>query len=434
MKPDFDIVIAGAGIVGAALAALLARHPATRKLAVAVVDKDAGKIFAADMPAGLRVSALSRASQNILTAAGAWPLMPAARMCAYREMRVWDARADNKDNPEEDGIHFDSALLGEPDLGHIVENDLLSACLQHLLESTSSVALLRSAELTAAKAGSNEVTLTLSAAEPGHAGKEREITTRLLVGCDGARSKVRELAGIKVNEASYSQRGVVAEVATSQPHRETAWQRFLPDGPIAFLPLANGHCSIVWSCSEERAAKLLQLDERAFGRAVTTAGNAVLGDAELAGARASFPLRRLHAIQYCRDGIVLAGDAAHVVHPLAGQGANLGLLDAAALAEIVAAALSDGESPGDLRVLRRYERWRKGENEAMLSALDGLSKLFSHTGGPLKVLRRLGLAAVARSTAARNQFARQALGVSGELPKTAISVTECPGESASAHG
>lgn len=418
MKTDFDVVIAGAGIVGSALAALLSRHPQTQSLSIVVVDQKAPADAAGD-GVGLRVSALSRASQNILSVAGAWSCIADHRVSPYTRMHVWDAREGDQDDPASDGVQFDSAWLGEPDLGHIVENDLVSGCLDAVLKNSANVLQMRPWRILDASLDGEAVQLRLQHLGNDGAGASKQVSAGLVVGCDGARSQIREFAGIDVEAASYGQRGIVAVVATEKPHNEVARQRFLPGGPLALLPLATGESSIVWTCPEEQAATLMDMPDAQFEAAVTRASNGVLGDISLRSARASFPLQRLHASSYCRAGVALAGDAAHVVHPLAGQGANLGLLDAAALVQTLAGALENGERPGDLRVLRRYERWRKGDNLAMLAGLDGISRLFSSKLGPVAAFRRMGLAAVARSAPARNRLARQALGLSGDLPEAA---------------
>ncbi len=412
MNHHFDVVVVGAGMVGASLAALLNRDPRSRGLSLGLLDARAPEPLATDGPYALRVSALSRASQNILATAGAWPSIAAARVFAYQEMRVWDANADDSDDPLTDGLHFDSAVLGEPDLGHIVENGLVQSSLHDLLARAQGIEMLLGVSL---KDVAFEADRLVLATDAGHT-----LTTGLLIGCDGGASPVRQLAGIEADTAAYDQLGIVAIVRTEKPHGATAWQRFLPSGPVAFLPLASGECSIVWSCENERARQLMALNEEDFAAALTRASNKALGHIQLVSRRGSFPLRRLLARHYCRERLVLAGDAAHVVHPLAGQGANLGLLDAAALAQVLAEALANGEAPGDLRVLRRYERWRKGDNLAMLAALDGLSKLFGSTRLPLGKFRRAGLSLVNRAQPARNRLARQALGLAGELPEAAL--------------
>lgn len=411
MKACYDVLVAGAGMVGSCLAALLAVDPRTRNLRVGLLDAREPPGFDPAAPVGLRVSALSRASQNILTVAGAWQAITAARVSPYRKMRVWDARDGDRDVPRSDGLCFDSALLGEPDLGHIVENDLVQAALLESVSQAANIETLIPAQVAQIEAG--------AATAKVHLDDGSSLGARLLVACDGAGSRVRQQAGIEVDQSDYGQRGVVAVVNTELYHEETAWQRFLRGGPLALLPLASGECSIVWSCEEAKAERLLALDDADFGAALTEASNGVLGAIAVRSARAAFPLRKLQARQYVLPGIALAGDAAHVVHPLAGQGANLGLLDAAALAEVLARAVADGESPGDLRVLRRYERWRKSVNLVMQQALDSLSKLFGLRLAPAGAARRAGMSLVGRSPPVANRLARRALGMGGELPPAA---------------
>lgn len=411
MTRHFDVLVAGAGMVGSCFAALLAADTRTRNLRVGLMDAEVPPAFDPAAPMGLRVSALSRASQNILTTAGAWPVVAAARVSAYRRMRVWDAWDSGRDDPRNDGLCFDSALLGEPDLGHIVENDLVRAALFDCIRRAANVRTEIPTRLEKVATARDGVTVTLQ--------DGRVLTAALLVACDGANSSVRKQVAIEVEESSYGQRGVVAVVRTERPHEETAWQRFLPGGPLAFLPLASGESSIVWSCEDARAEELLALNDVGFGKALYEAYNGVLGAIEVVSQRAAFPLRRLEAKNYVLPGVALAGDAAHVVHPLAGQGANLGLLDAAALAEVLAVAIANGESAGDLRVLRRYERWRKGDNLLMQRALDGLSKIFGARMAPAGALRRAGMAVIGGTPPLVNSLARRALGLEGELPPAA---------------
>ncbi len=249
-----------------------------------------------------------------------------------------------------------------------------------------------------------------------HLDDGRILSTRLLIGADGAQSRTRELAGIATFEHDYRQAGVVAHMACERDHRATARQRFLADGPLALLPLPGRRVSIVWSTTPEHARELCSCDEGAFSQAVTAASEGVLGALCLDSQRASFPLRALHAREYTRPRLALVGDAAHVVHPLAGQGVNLGFLDAATLAGVLGDAMAAGEDIGDHYVLRRYERWRKGENLATIAALDGLKRLFGARHPLVHGLRRTGLAAVNRLGPVKQRLARRAMGLSGDLP------------------
>jgi 2-octaprenylphenol hydroxylase len=227
------------------------------------------------------------------------------------------------------------------------------------------------------------------------------------------------MAGLEVRGHDYEQRAVVCNLRCQLPHGETAWQRFLPQGPIALLPLADGRVSIVWSTTPERAAQLLEMDDESFRAAVAEASDGCLGEMLDAGPRAAFPLRMRHAPVYTRARYALVGDAAHTVHPLAGQGVNLGFLDAAALAQVVGAGLAAGRDPGDPALLRRYERWRKPENVLAMRAFDGINRLFSNDNPGLGAVRRAGLTLVDRLAPLKGVFIRRAMGLEGDLPAAA---------------
>jgi ubiquinone biosynthesis UbiH/UbiF/VisC/COQ6 family hydroxylase len=235
------------------------------------------------------------------------------------------------------------------------------------------------------------------------------MSAALVVGADGTHSRVRALAKISAHEQSYGQHAIVAHVATAVPHAETAWQRFLPGGPLAFLPLADGQSSIVWSLPSARAQTLLAADDAVFIEALQEASGGVLGKLETRSPRAAFPLGLMRAHDYCRAGLALVGDAAHCVHPLAGQGMNLGLADAVCLADTLSAACLAGEHIGDRRVLDRYVRARKGPNLAMQLAFDALDRLFRLDDWAMPI-RKLGLAAVGEVPAVKRMLMRRALG------------------------
>ena len=250
----------------------------------------------------------------------------------------------------------------------------------------------------------------------------RTLSAQLLVAADGADSRVRERAGIATQGWRYDQQGVVATVTSQRSHQDTAWQRFLPDGPLALLPLGDGRCSIVWSTAPERAERLLALDETAFCRELSVASDGVLGEIVATGPRAAFPLRLQHAHDYVRPRLALIGDAAHSVHPLAGQGVNLGLLDAAALAEVLLDARQAGRAIGALKTLRRYERWRKGDNLLMMGVMDGFKRLFGTTWSPLRFARNAGLTLTDKLQPVKNLIMRRAMGLEGDLPRLAAAI------------
>ncbi len=397
---DFDLVVVGGGMVGAAFALACAG----KGYAIALLEARAPR---RTRPAGeldLRVSAVSRASQRVLERLGAWGRISALGASPYREMRVWDALGGGQ-------IHFDAADLGEPDLGHIVENRVIQLALWERLEGLSDLALICPAAIAAMRATPRGRVLTLA--------DGRRLRARLLVGADGRDSQVRTLAGIETRGWDYDQRAIVATVRPAAWHQETAWQRFLPTGPLALLPLADGRCSIVWSAAGTRADELLALDDAAFGAALTEAIEGRLGAIRVEGPRAAVGLRLAHAERYCEPGLALIGDAAHAIHPLAGQGVNLGFLDAAELASALDLARAQRRDPGSLWTLRRYERARRGDNLAMLAAMDGFKRLFGSALAPVAALRSLGLDAVDRLPPLKRLFMDRALGRSRGLPPLA---------------
>jgi 2-octaprenylphenol hydroxylase len=402
----FDVLIVGGGPVGACAAALLARTaPGAAAVRVALLEPNAPAPVPPEAPLDARVVALSRASERLLISAGAWPKIRGPRLSPYERMRVWHESVAPRSDA---ALVFDAADVGEPNLGYIVENRLLQrALLDAFLDAGGH---LEPASFAALEIGAEGVTVTTS---------RGELTARLVVGADGAQSAVRQAAGLSAESAGYGQTAIVATVATAKPHEATAWQRFMKNGTLALLPLADGTSSIVWSADEEVASGLLSSGDSAFAAELDRASDLALGATRLVGKRLSFPLLRLAAERYVASRVALVGDAAHVVHPLAGQGVNLGLLDAAALAQLVAGAAAAREDPGALSVLRAYERWRKSEVAFMSTAIEAFDRLLAHGQGPVARLAQHGLAWVNRSQELRRFFIRRALGMSGELPRAA---------------
>ncbi len=399
MKPVFDVVIAGAGVVGLTAAVLLARGGHAGRFAIRVLDPGERPHFDGAQDVDLRVSAVSAGSARLLSAVGAWERVLRARAGPFREMRVWDANS-RADAPE--ALHFDAAEFALPALGHIVENTLLRDVLLAVLQDTD----------VAVEFGTG-----IRSLQPTRAGVElecddgRQLAADLVVGADGISSRVRRHARIPVRAWHYPQTAFVTHLAPEHRHRETAWQRFLPEGPLALLPLADGRVSIVWSTTPDRAEEAAAATEAQLSTLLTLASDQALGVLEAAGPRASFPLKAQHAVQYVVPGIALAGDAAHNIHPLAGQGANLGIADAAVLAETLGAAVAAGEHPGDLPVLRRYERARKGANQSMLYFVDVLNRLFLSRAPAIGALRGTGMRLFNHSGPLRKSAARVALGL-----------------------
>jgi len=395
-KRELTIVVAGAGPVGLLFALRLARENSVAGLRLRIVDAGSPARWQADA-VDPRVYALSRESQRLF--GDLWAVVAAKRISPYRRMQVFEG----EDPAGQGSIVFDSAEIGEPDLGHIVEDNLLRSVLLEAL-GRSGVEAVFGSGVESIRQEDGRLSLVTTTGDAFDAD--------LLVGADGGDSRVRAAAGIGVLEKDYGQRALVAHVVTELAHRETAWQRFLPGGPLAFLPLADGRSSIVWTCPDSEATRLLGLADAEFLDALQGASAGVLGRIESCSRRLSFPLAFKHATNYTRPGIVLIGDAAHSVHPLAGQGMNLGLRDAAVLADTIAAALAAGHYPGDDFVLRRYARAQKARNLGMQLAFDGINTLFGPRVPEFAArLRRLGMAAFNRTEPAKRMLMRQALGL-----------------------
>ena len=400
-----DLIIVGAGMVGSALALAL-EHSG---LEVLVVDGGPLSVrpFAAEGAFEPRVSALSAASQRILERLGVWDGIAARRVSPYRDMRVWDGSGTGS-------VHFSAASVHAEVLGHIVENRVVQDALLDRLHD-SQIGLLGNARLEQLRRSGDGWLLTLA--------DGRELRAPLLVAADGANSAVRRLAGCATREWDYLHHAIVTSVRCERAHQATAWQRFTDDGPLAFLPLArqgDEHwCSIVWSTVPAEAERLMALDDEAFRHELGKAFEWRLGQVTAVDPRICIPLRQRHAKRYVESGLALIGDAAHSIHPLAGQGVNLGFLDAAVLAEVLLHALQRGEQINDVRVLSRYERRRMPHNLAMMAAMEGFERLFQADPLPLRLLRNSGLNWVDELPDAKALFVRRALGLAGDLPALA---------------
>ena len=398
-----DVAIIGGGMVGATLACALA----DTSLKVVIIDPKAADSSPSDTLFDLRVSAITRASQRIFEHLGAWSEMVAQRVSPFRQMRVWEQGGPDAHSE----IHFDSAELSEPYLGHIVENRVILASLYKVLVHKPQIQLLLGQRCTQMHYQDSNWQLLLADGQ--------RLTASLVVGADGTQSWVRQTCGITSRGWDYDQSALVTYVKTSRSHQQTAWQRFLKNGPLAFLPLTDGFSSIVWSTSPAHAQSLLSLTDDAFAHELSAAYEGRLGDITQCGPRAAFPLRFMDAEHYIMPGLALIGDAAHTIHPLAGQGVNLGILDAASLAQEIQQALTAHQGIGSRSVLRRYERWRKSENMSMFVMVDQIQRLFGTQQYGVQWLRNMGMASLDRLTPIKNLIIDHAMGNSGDLPALA---------------
>lgn len=401
MNREFDILIAGGGMVGLAVALALLQGDASDQCKITVVDAGKRPAFSPGQEVSLRVSAIASGTASQLASLGAWDSIAEARVCPYRDMKVWDATG-SVEGPET--LRFDAADFAVPQLGFIVENILIQDALLSLLDAANVSINFETRIRSVQKCGNRYVV---------EYGNGETMTPELLIGADGASSFVRNSAGITVRSWQFPQTAFVTHLQPELSHRNTAWQRFLANGPVALLPLRDGRVSTVWTTTPEQAKELSNATDDQMASLLTEATDSVLGNLSAAGPRGSFPLKSQHADRYVLDGLALVGDAAHAVHPLAGQGANLGLADAGVLAAVIAEALAAGEHPGDLPILRRYERARKVANKSMLHFINGLNRLFSNESTPLARLRGAGMALFNKSGPIRDYAVQVALGIRG---------------------
>lgn len=401
MKRSFDIVVVGGGIAGLSAAAFLADTGSAGKLRIHVIDagEPPGLVRSADV--ALRVSTMSPGSVTLLANHGAWDGIEATRICPFDRMRVWDA-AREPDGPST--LRFDADELGVPHLGYVVENERVQKALLTRLDALGVACQFSTGIESIELAHIGQQTLHTNGAT---------LRADLIVAADGGNSALRDAAGIACRETAYDQRAFVTHVQPELPHVRTAFQRFLPDGPLGMLPLADGRVSVIWSTRPATVERALADDDVSVGRMLTDASDSVLGDLSVAGPKGSFALAARHARDYVRHGLALVGDAAHTIHPLAGQGANLGIADAWSLAQVIDQATGRGEYPGDKPVLRRYERTRKGENAAMMHFLTGLNRLFASDSVMLGDLRRAGMRMFNTSGPLGRRVAGVALGSTG---------------------
>ena len=399
-KPDYDVVIVGAGPVGAAAACLLGSANKTAdRLNIALIEANPAEQFSADN-FDPRVAAVTEKSRLILDRCGVWDSIMAMRVSPYVAMDVWDAESTGR-------IRFDCSDLQQPNLGHIIESNVMVQALMHRITGLDNVDFICPASIEQCHNEGEVITVELN--------HDRRISTALLIGADGGRSKVRECFGFECKSWNYDHNAIVATITTAKPNRQTAWQRFMPTGPLALLPLNHQgdlhQSSIVWSQIPESADALMQLNDVDFCCELSRASEYCLGEVMSVDGRYSFPLTQNHAVDYVLPRVALVGDAAHTIHPLAGQGVNLGFADIAVLDEEVRRGIACNLDFGQTDVLNRYQRRRKPENLAAMAAMEGFKRLFAADELSLRLLRSLGMSQLNQMSAIKNKLIKRAMGL-----------------------
>lgn len=398
MNEEYDVIIVGGGMVGAAVACALGGSD----LKVALIEQTMPEEFSSEQVHDMRVSALSIASQQILQTVGAWDAVLAMRVCPFKRMRVWETAGDTEFNS--DDIAYD-------ELGFIVENRVTQLALLHRAQQFSNVEFLCPSVIKQLDYANGQGGVVLD--------DGRILTAKVVVGADGGQSRLRQTVGLGVTSWDYQQHAMVIYVETDYEQQDITWQRFVPTGPQAFLPLTGHYGSIVWYNTPDEVRRLKALAESELLTELMATFPDCLGKINKILGVASFPLKRQHAQEYVKQGVALVGDAAHMINPLAGQGVNIGLLDAAMLAEVLIYASNRGKNIADVAVLKRYERLRRNENLKMMTVMDLFYRTFSNQILPIKFIRNLGLGLAERITPLKNKVMRGAMGLEGRLPKLA---------------
>lgn len=403
-QTDFDVVIVGGGAVGSAVASLLGQinksvQGAKQQLKIALIESYKPPQFDPSQ-VDPRVAALTEKTRLIFEQIGIWQQLVDKRVCAYKAMNVWDAEGTGR-------ITFDCQQVQQPNLGHIVENSALVSTLIEHLKQQPNIELYCPANIVDYQLQQDAITLTLD--------NQSVLSAQLLIAADGANSAVREHFQFATKQWDYGQHAIVTTITSENPNQLTAWQRFMPTGPLAFLPLnniGNDHCcSIVWSQDTTEAKRLMALQDKDFCKELSRASEYCLGQVLNIEKRHLIPLRQSHATDYVMPRVALIGDAAHSIHPLAGQGANLGFSDAQVLAEEIAKAFARDLDLGDVSVLKPYQRRRKPENLATMAAMEGFKRLFGSQNSTLRLLRNYGLSAINGLGAIKNKLIKQAMGL-----------------------
>lgn len=403
MSLKYDIIINGGGMVGLAMAASLAESD----LKILLIEKqNLLELLPDDLlkeqtienqDFDVRVSAISPGNREFLSKLNAWQNIPTQRQTNYQKMKVWDGDGTGK-------IEFSAAEIAQPDLGVIVENRLLQAALLKTIQAYGNIQCCFGSELQQLETFEDYITLQLSDGS--------EVSSQLLIGADGANSLVREILSIESKQTPYSQVAFVANVTTELPHQNTAWQRFTPFGPVAFLPLVNEHlCSVVWSLDQDKANSIEQLSGDEFAAKLQQAFESRLGQVKAVSRHFGFPLIKRHSQSYLADRVALVGDAAHTIHPLAGQGVNLGFQDVACLSKLIMSLQTQQRDFGLKQNLRPFERERKTENLIMQNAMSGFKHLFANQTMPVTLLRNFAMSTLNNLPMAKEMIIKKAMGI-----------------------
>lgn len=397
---NLDVAIIGAGIIG--LTAALALKDSG--LQVIVIDAESADSPVSDLPE-LRVSAINLASQAIFQNLGAWEHVQQQRLQPYQNMHVWEQ--DSFAN-----IHFSNQDIQRDHLGSIVENQVLRLALLKSLADAKNIEIAEPSKIDKLLFGQSESFITLQNGEM--------FTAKLVVGADGANSYVRKAANLPFTFWDYDHIAIVATVHAELPHNNVARQVFTADGPLAFLPLFEPHlCSIVWSQQNAQAELLMALPKEQFNQRLQVTLDGQLGKCEIQSQRVSYPLKMRYCRQWVKERVILIGDAAHTIHPLAGQGANLGIADAAALAQTLTQLNRVNKDIGAAKNLRPLERWRKAEAMKMIASMEGFKRLFAGKHPLKKLVRDIGLSVADKSGPIKREMIKMAVGLDGELPELA---------------
>ena len=399
---QYDVIIVGAGMVGAATACLLARASLSYKsepITIALVDARIADPFNAEQ-FDPRVAAVTESSRHLLERCGVWGVVEAKRVSAYEAMEVWDAEGTGR-------IHFDCHDIHQPNLGHIVENSLLVGALLQEVAVQPSISFICPVTITDYLYSDDKVTVVLDSG--------RELCGSLLIAADGANSLIRQHFDIDTKEWDYGHKAIVTTIVTERDNQKTAWQRFMPSGPLALLPLNKEgdlkYSSIVWSQELDEADRLMALDDEQFCVELGRASEQCLGAVLAVDKRFAVPLRQRHAKNYVLPRVALVGDAAHTIHPLAGQGVNLGFSDVEALVDEIGRAIERGNDIGDISTLNRYQRRRKPHNLAAMAVMEGFKRLFSADQLGLRLLRNMGMSGLNRLAPLKNEIIKKAMGL-----------------------